>query len=81
MGKDEIDSPSEQEQIEDQSEAQEEKSKLSQFTANLNEEAKAGNIDPLIGRADEIERSIQILCRRRKNNPLLVGRLVLVKPL
>ncbi|WP_028772365.1 ATP-dependent Clp protease ATP-binding subunit ClpA [Shewanella waksmanii] len=73
VGKDEIDSPSEQEQIEDQSEAQEEKSKLSQFTANLNEEAKAGNIDPLIGRADEIERSIQILCRRRKNNPLLVG--------
>ncbi|WP_394202080.1 ATP-dependent Clp protease ATP-binding subunit ClpA [Shewanella waksmanii] len=73
VGKDEIDTPSEQEQIEDQSEAAEEKSKLAQFTSNLNEEAKAGNIDPLIGRSEEIERSIQILCRRRKNNPLLVG--------
>ncbi|MDX1282772.1 ATP-dependent Clp protease ATP-binding subunit ClpA [Shewanella colwelliana] len=72
VGRDEIDNPQEQEQIEDQSET-EERSKLSQFTANLNEEARKGNIDPLIGRSDEIERSIQILCRRRKNNPLLVG--------
>jgi ATP-dependent Clp protease ATP-binding subunit ClpA len=46
---------------------------LEQFTVNLNEEAARGRIDPLIGRALEIERTIQTLCRRRKNNPLLVG--------
>lgn len=72
VGRDELDGAQEPAQIEDHSEA-EERSKLSQFTANLNEEARKGNIDPLIGRTDEIERSIQILCRRRKNNPLLVG--------
>lgn len=48
-------------------------SPLEQFTMNLNARAKLGLIDPLIGRDDEIERTIQILCRRRKNNPLLVG--------
>lgn len=48
-------------------------SPLEQFTTNLNGRAKLGLIDPLIGRTDEIERTIQILCRRRKNNPLLVG--------
>lgn len=48
-------------------------SPLEQFTTNLNARAKLGLIDPLIGRSDEIERTIQILCRRRKNNPLLVG--------
>jgi ATP-dependent Clp protease ATP-binding subunit ClpA len=46
---------------------------LTAFTANLNEQAAAGKIDPLIGRQDEVERTIQILCRRRKNNPLYVG--------
>ena len=46
---------------------------LSEYASNLNEQAKAGKIDPLIGRAEEIERVIQVLCRRRKNNPLLVG--------
>ena len=46
---------------------------LDQFTSNLNELAKKGKIDPLIGRESEVERVIQILCRRRKNNPLLVG--------
>ncbi len=46
---------------------------LAEFAVNLNERAKQGKIDPLIGRADEIERTIQILCRRRKNNPLFVG--------
>ena len=51
-----------------------EKSKpLDQFATNLNELAAAGKIDPLIGRDHEIERIIQTLCRRRKNNPLLVG--------
>ncbi len=48
-------------------------SPLEQFTTNLNTRAKMGMIDPLIGREDEVERTIQILCRRRKNNPLLVG--------
>ncbi|QYK02747.1 ATP-dependent Clp protease ATP-binding subunit ClpA [Shewanella psychrotolerans] len=72
VGRDDADSAQEPEQIEDHSET-EERSKLSQFAANLNEEARKGNIDPLIGRTEEIERSIQILCRRRKNNPLLVG--------
>lgn len=46
---------------------------LEQYTANLNALAEAGKIDPLIGRADEVERTIQVLCRRRKNNPLFVG--------
>lgn len=46
---------------------------LDNFATNLNEEAKAGRIDPLIGRVCEVERVIQILARRRKNNPLLVG--------
>ena len=48
-------------------------SPLEQFTQNLNQAAKDGKIDPLIGREYEVERTIQILCRRRKNNPLLVG--------
>lgn len=48
-------------------------SPLEQFTTNLNSRAKLGLIDPLVGREDEIDRTIQILCRRRKNNPLLVG--------
>jgi len=48
-------------------------SPLDQFTQNLNQLAREGKIDPLIGREHEVERVIQILCRRRKNNPLLVG--------
>ena len=43
------------------------------YASNLNERAKTGKIDPLIGRQNELERMIQTLCRRRKNNPLLVG--------
>ncbi|MEA3085877.1 MAG: ATP-dependent Clp protease ATP-binding subunit ClpA, partial [Paraburkholderia sp.] len=46
---------------------------LAQFTQNLNQMAKDGRIDPLIGRESEVERVVQVLCRRRKNNPLLVG--------
>ncbi|MCK7594162.1 ATP-dependent Clp protease ATP-binding subunit ClpA [Pseudomarimonas salicorniae] len=46
---------------------------LGEFATNLNEQAAAGKIDPLIGRAEELERTIQVLCRRRKNNPLFVG--------
>ncbi|HPM69217.1 MAG TPA: AAA family ATPase, partial [Piscinibacter sp.] len=48
-------------------------SPIDQFTQNLNQLAREGKIDPLIGRDHEVERVIQILCRRRKNNPLLVG--------
>jgi ATP-dependent Clp protease ATP-binding subunit ClpA len=48
-------------------------SPLEQFTQNLNQLARDGKIDPLIGREAEVERVIQVLCRRRKNNPLLVG--------
>ena len=57
----------------DGEETAKEKSLLSQFTTNLNEQAEAGLIDPLIGRDSEIERVSQILIRRRKNNPLLTG--------
>lgn len=46
---------------------------LDQYAVNLNKLAEQGRIDPLIGRANEIERVVQVLCRRRKNNPLLVG--------
>jgi ATP-dependent Clp protease ATP-binding subunit ClpA len=46
---------------------------LNQFTVNLNEKAKKGKIDPIIGRADVLERMVQVLSRRTKNNPLLVG--------
>jgi len=46
---------------------------LEAYATNLNEMARQGRIDPLIGRKDEVERTIQILCRRRKNNPLYVG--------
>src|SRR5512138_16946 len=48
-------------------------SALQQFTINLNDKAKAGKVDPLIGRMPEVDRTVQILCRRSKNNPLYVG--------
>ncbi|HBC83209.1 MAG TPA: ATP-dependent Clp protease ATP-binding subunit ClpA [Escherichia sp.] len=47
--------------------------RMENFTTNLNQLARVGGIDPLIGRERELERAIQVLCRRRKNNPLLVG--------
>jgi ATP-dependent Clp protease ATP-binding subunit ClpA len=56
-----------------QVEGQTKESPLDQFTQNLNKAAADGKIDPLIGREEEVDRVIQILCRRRKNNPLLVG--------
>ncbi len=46
---------------------------LAKFAINLNEQAKAGNIEPLVGREKELRRAIQVLCRRRKNNPMFVG--------
>ncbi|MBA5607627.1 ATP-dependent Clp protease ATP-binding subunit ClpA [Duganella sp. FT3S] len=55
------------------SDGQQKESPLDQFTQNLNKAAAEGKIDPLIGREDEVDRVIQVLCRRRKNNPLLVG--------
>jgi len=51
----------------------EQSSALSKYTVNLNQQSKDGLIDPLIGRSEEVERVIQILARRSKNNPLLVG--------
>ena len=71
------DSPKQQEPAAQENEEPVEKSEkaspLEQFTQNLNQMAKDGKIDPLIGREYEVERVVQILCRRRKNNPLLVG--------
>jgi len=67
------------EQLEHQADTEEEQDEsggqnpLEQFTSNLNDLARIGKIDPLIGRKDEIERTVQVLCRRRKNNPLFVG--------
>ena len=52
---------------------EEEPRTIENFSVNLNEEAVKGNIDPLIGRDDELERALQVLSRRRKNNPLFVG--------
>lgn len=63
----------ESEEGEEGAEGDENQSLLSKYSANLNALAKDGKIDPLIGRDDEVERTIQVLCRRRKNNPLLVG--------
>ncbi|GHA93735.1 ATP-dependent Clp protease ATP-binding subunit ClpA [Algimonas arctica] len=57
---------------EDSEEAQG-KDPLAEYTVNLNQKAREGDIDPLIGRAEEVERCIMVLSRRRKNNPLLVG--------
>jgi ATP-dependent Clp protease ATP-binding subunit ClpA len=72
--------PGESQDEDGQSEAEEPRgeekenaSPLESFASNLNELARQGRIDPLIGRHAEVERTIQILCRRRKNNPLLVG--------
>ncbi len=56
-----------------ESEAEEEKSALAKYCVDLNVKASKGDVDPLIGRQHEVERCIQVLCRRRKNNPLLVG--------
>ncbi len=64
---------SKEEQPEAEADAQEKGGALESFTQNLNQLALTGKIDPLIGRDRELERVIQTLCRRRKNNPLLVG--------
>jgi ATP-dependent Clp protease ATP-binding subunit ClpA len=66
-------SRSESEQGEQEAEAAQSGGALENYTQNLNQQALVGKIDPLIGRERELERVIQTLCRRRKNNPLLVG--------
>ena len=65
----ELPAPEEQEEAASNAE----RGALDMFTVNLNDQARAGKIDPLIGRALELQRTVQILCRRRKNNPLFVG--------
>ncbi len=65
-------------QVEDEvqataSDEDQKESALGKYCVDLNAKSRAGDVDPLIGRADEVERCIQVLCRRRKNNPLLVG--------
>jgi len=67
------DSKGEQDQQEAQGEQEQSGGALETYTTNLNAQALVGKIDPLIGRERELERVIQTLCRRRKNNPLLVG--------
>jgi ATP-dependent Clp protease ATP-binding subunit ClpA len=57
----------------DEAEAEKKSSALEQFTTDLNQRARDDQIDPLIGRSKEIQRTVQVLCRRRKNNPLFVG--------
>jgi ATP-dependent Clp protease ATP-binding subunit ClpA len=66
-------SPAHNESEDETSEQEAAESMLDKYSTNLNQSAKEGKVDPLIGRDSELERSIQILCRRRKNNPLLVG--------
>ena len=67
------DDPVNPETAEESESGEEGGSALSKYATDLNKNAKDGKIDPLIGRDSEVERTIQILCRRRKNNPLLVG--------
>ncbi|MCK5725292.1 MAG: ATP-dependent Clp protease ATP-binding subunit ClpA [Thiotrichaceae bacterium] len=57
----------------DMDDQEENESPIEKFSRNLNQMAREGKIDPLIGRDEEVERTVQVLCRRRKNNPLLVG--------
>ncbi|MCK0172278.1 ATP-dependent Clp protease ATP-binding subunit ClpA [Aliiroseovarius sp. S1123] len=61
------------EDVQDAQPAEENDSALGKYCVDLNAKAREGDIDPLIGRDSEVERCIQVLCRRRKNNPLLVG--------
>jgi ATP-dependent Clp protease ATP-binding subunit ClpA len=73
MGQDESSESAEQQDEEGGGAEPGQQSALEAFATNLNEQAKSGRIDPLVGREAELERVIQVLCRRRKNNPLLVG--------
>lgn len=73
VSKAEDEAPESNEASEETAEGEESGSALAKYATNLNRQAQEGKIDPLIGRDMELERTIQILCRRRKNNPLLVG--------
>lgn len=73
VSKAEDEAPESNEASEETAEGEESGSALAKYATNLNRQAQEGKIDPLIGRDTELERTIQILCRRRKNNPLLVG--------
>ncbi|PIE11669.1 MAG: ATP-dependent Clp protease ATP-binding subunit ClpA [Rhodobacterales bacterium] len=67
------DDPEEPQMTQEPGEVEKGESALAKYCVDLNEKARQGDVDPLIGRAAEVERCIQVLCRRRKNNPLLVG--------
>ncbi|NVJ49435.1 MAG: ATP-dependent Clp protease ATP-binding subunit ClpA [Gammaproteobacteria bacterium] len=73
VGEEEVDNNANAELEEEMGQEAPAKTPLESYATNLNELAKEGRIDPLVGRADEIERAVQVLCRRRKNNPLFVG--------
>lgn len=73
VSKAEDEAPESNEANEETADGEESGSALAKYATNLNRQAQDGKIDPLIGRDTELERTIQILCRRRKNNPLLVG--------
>ena len=75
-GQDEVpreEAPGPDAQQQDEDEGSPVKDPLAAYTMNLNKEASEGRIDPLVGRENEVERAIQVLARRRKNNPLLIG--------
>jgi ATP-dependent Clp protease ATP-binding subunit ClpA len=65
--------PEGDEELGEEGDEEKERDPLATYTQNLVERARKGGIDPLIGRARELERMVQVLCRRRKNNPVLVG--------
>src|SRR5881398_286368 len=67
------DTPAEASEEKSEKDSNKKESALKQFTVDLNEKARAGKVDPLIGRMPEVDRTVQILCRRSKNNPLYVG--------
>ncbi|MBX2867892.1 MAG: ATP-dependent Clp protease ATP-binding subunit ClpA [Acidiferrobacterales bacterium] len=70
---DRLPAPEEEQEFDEEGEYDQSGDALEAYTINLNQLAEQGKIDPLIGRQKELERTIQILCRRRKNNPLFVG--------
>ncbi|MEM1263421.1 MAG: ATP-dependent Clp protease ATP-binding subunit ClpA [Pseudomonadota bacterium] len=72
-GREEADASGDNTHAEGSSDAEADGGALVRYATNLNEKASAGRIDPLIGRTVEVERTVEILCRRRKNNPLYVG--------
>ncbi|MBO4369476.1 MAG: ATP-dependent Clp protease ATP-binding subunit ClpA, partial [Desulfovibrio sp.] len=72
-GMNEEEDTTEKREAEEGKDEEEKKDPLTQYTTELTERAREGKIDPLIGRDQELDRTIEVLCRRRKNNPLFVG--------